>query len=195
MSRPNKIFALCRRLGVACVAQQQENIRRKSQAWSPFSSFIWKVVAGWRAKNYQLHFWLNSSHCWPFLISGFFFVIRVLSRSAAFSQEAIWRQPAYSSSCSASGGCRRDGWSLAWVPSSPSPINFLKKGPSVSSQCAGFPSSVIIPSSSSWSRAQVPGRLFSPSGKCKKLSHHFLLHFSIGMGSYDHHAKYQGVFP
>ena len=23
----------------------------------------------------------------------------------------------------------------------------------------------------------------------------FLLHFSIGMGSYDHHAKYQGVFP
>ena len=29
----------------------------------------------------------------------------------------------------------------------------------------------------------------------KKLSHHFLLHFLIGMGSYDHHAKYQGVFP
>ena len=29
----------------------------------------------------------------------------------------------------------------------------------------------------------------------KKLSHHILLHFSIGMGSYDHHAKYQGVFP
>ena len=29
----------------------------------------------------------------------------------------------------------------------------------------------------------------------KKLSHHFLLHFPIGMGSYDHHAKYQGVFP
>ena len=43
--------------------------------------------------------------------------------------------------------------------------------------------------------AQLPGRLFSPSDKCKKLSHHFLLHFSIGMGSYDHHAKYQGVFP
>ena len=42
---------------------------------------------------------------------------------------------------------------------------------------------------------QLPGRLFSPSDKCKKLSHHFLLHFSIGMGSYDHHAKYQGVFP
>ena len=30
--------------------------------------------------------------------------------------------------------------------------------------------------------------------KAKKLSHHFLLHFLIGMGSYDHHAKYQGVF-
>jgi hypothetical protein len=29
----------------------------------------------------------------------------------------------------------------------------------------------------------------------KKLSHHFLLHFPIGMGSYDHHTKYQGVFP
>ena len=42
---------------------------------------------------------------------------------------------------------------------------------------------------------QLPGRLFSPSDICKKLSHHFLLHFSIGMGSYDHHAKYQGVFP
>ena len=28
----------------------------------------------------------------------------------------------------------------------------------------------------------------------KKLSHHFLLHFPIGMGSNDHHVKYQGVF-
>ena len=44
-----------------------------------------------------------------------------------------------------------------------------------------------------WS--QLPGRLFSPSDISKKLSHHFLLHFPIGMGSYDHHAKYQGVFP
>ena len=43
--------------------------------------------------------------------------------------------------------------------------------------------------------AQLPGRLFSPSDRCKKLSHHFLLHFSISMGSYDHHTKYQGVFP
>ena len=43
--------------------------------------------------------------------------------------------------------------------------------------------------------AQLPGRLFSPSDISKKLSHHFLLHFPIGMGSYDHHAKYQGVFP
>ena len=42
---------------------------------------------------------------------------------------------------------------------------------------------------------QLPGRLLSPSDICKKLSHHFLLHFPIGMGSYDHHAKYQGVFP
>ena len=42
---------------------------------------------------------------------------------------------------------------------------------------------------------QLPGRLFSPCDICKKLSHHFLLHFPIGMGSYDHHAKYQGVFP
>ena len=43
--------------------------------------------------------------------------------------------------------------------------------------------------------SQLPGRIFSPSDKCKKLSYYFLLHFSIGMGSYDHHAKYQGVFP
>ena len=43
--------------------------------------------------------------------------------------------------------------------------------------------------------SQLPGRLFSPSDICKKLSHHFLLHFPIGMGSYDHHTKYQGVFP
>ena len=42
---------------------------------------------------------------------------------------------------------------------------------------------------------QLPGRLFSPSNICKKLSHHFLLHFPIVMGSYVHHAKYQGVFP
>ena len=39
--------------------------------------------------------------------------------------------------------------------------------------------------------AQLPDRLFSPS---KKLSHHFLLHFPIGMGSYDHLEKYPGVF-
>ena len=39
--------------------------------------------------------------------------------------------------------------------------------------------------------AQLPDRLFSPS---KKLSHHFLLHFPIGMGSYDHLKKYPGVF-
>ena len=44
-------------------------------------------------------------------------------------------------------------------------------------------------------QTQLRGRLFSPSDICKKLSHHFLLHFPIGMGSYDHHAKYQGVFP
>ena len=43
--------------------------------------------------------------------------------------------------------------------------------------------------------SQLPGRLFSPSDNCKKMSHHFLLHFSIGMGSYDHHTKYQDVFP
>ena len=41
---------------------------------------------------------------------------------------------------------------------------------------------------------QLLGRLFSPSDISKKLSHHFLLHFLISMGSYDHHAKYQGVF-
>ena len=28
---------------------------------------------------------------------------------------------------------------------------------------------------------QIPGRLFSPSDIRKKLSHHFLLHFSIGI--------------
>ena len=43
--------------------------------------------------------------------------------------------------------------------------------------------------------SQLSGRLFSPSDICKKLSHHFLLYFPIGMGSYDHHAKYQGAFP
>ena len=43
--------------------------------------------------------------------------------------------------------------------------------------------------------SQLPVRLFSPSDKFKKLSHHFLLHFSYGIGSYDHHTKYQGVFP
>jgi hypothetical protein len=37
---------------------------------------------------------------------------------------------------------------------------------------------------------QLPGRLFSPSDISKKLSHRFLLHFWIDMGSYDHHAKY-----
>ena len=42
---------------------------------------------------------------------------------------------------------------------------------------------------------QLPGRLFSPSDMCKKLSQHFLLHFWIDIGCYDHHAKYQGVFP
>ena len=41
---------------------------------------------------------------------------------------------------------------------------------------------------------QLPGRLFSASDKSKKISHHFLLHFPIGMGSYNHHAKYQGGF-
>ena len=34
----------------------------------------------------------------------------------------------------------------------------------------------------------------SPSDIRKKLSHHFLLHFSIGIGSYDRQAKYQSVF-
>ena len=40
----------------------------------------------------------------------------------------------------------------------------------------------------------APCRLFSPIDISKKLSHHFLLHFWIDIGSYDHHAKYQGVF-
>ena len=43
--------------------------------------------------------------------------------------------------------------------------------------------------------SQLSGRLFSPSDISKKLPHHFLLHFPNGMGSYDHHIKYQGVFP
>ena len=43
--------------------------------------------------------------------------------------------------------------------------------------------------------SQLPGILFSPIDISKKLAHHFLLRFPIGMGSYDHHAKYQGVFP
>ena len=46
-----------------------------------------------------------------------------------------------------------------------------------------------------WDLSQLPGRLFSPSDVCKKQSHYFLLHFQIGMGSYDHQAKDQGVFP
>ena len=37
-------------------------------------------------------------------------------------------------------------------------------------------------------------KLSSPSDNCKKLSHHFLLHFSIGIGSYDHNTKYLGLF-
>ena len=43
--------------------------------------------------------------------------------------------------------------------------------------------------------SQLLGRLFSPGDISKKLSNHFLLHFPIGIGSYDHHPKYQGVFP
>ena len=43
--------------------------------------------------------------------------------------------------------------------------------------------------------SHLPGGLFSPSYICKKLSHHFPLDFPIGMGSYDHQAKFQGVFP
>ena len=42
--------------------------------------------------------------------------------------------------------------------------------------------------------AQVPGKLFSPSDISKKLSHQFLLHFWIDMGSYDQHSKCQGVY-
>ena len=53
----------------------------------------------------------------------------------------------------------------------------------------------ILKFGSLWCIAQLPGRLYSPSDKCEKLSHHFLLHFSISMGSYDHHVKYQCVFP
>ena len=41
---------------------------------------------------------------------------------------------------------------------------------------------------------QLFGRLFSPSDTSKKLSHNFLLHFWIDIGSYDHLSKYQGVF-
>ena len=41
--------------------------------------------------------------------------------------------------------------------------------------------------------SQLSVRLFSPSDICKKLSHQFLLHFPIGIGFYDHHAKYQSV--
>ena len=42
---------------------------------------------------------------------------------------------------------------------------------------------------------QLPGGLFSPSDKCKKTVSQLLLRFPIGIGSYVHHAKYQGVFP
>ena len=42
--------------------------------------------------------------------------------------------------------------------------------------------------------AQVPGKLFSPCEISKKLSHHFLLHFWIDMGSYDHQAKIRECF-
>ena len=41
--------------------------------------------------------------------------------------------------------------------------------------------------------AQLRGILFSQSDIRKKLSHHFLLPFWIDIGSYDQHAKYQGV--
>jgi hypothetical protein len=37
---------------------------------------------------------------------------------------------------------------------------------------------------------QLSGRVFSPSDIWKKLSQPLLLHFSFGMGTYVHHAKY-----
>ena len=43
--------------------------------------------------------------------------------------------------------------------------------------------------------SQLPDRLFSQRDICKKLSQYFFLHFPIGIGSYDQHAKYQDVFP
>ena len=55
---------------------------------------------------------------------------------------------------------------------------------------------LMVPMLINWTvaTAQLPGRLFSPSDISKKLSHHFLLYFPNGMGSYGYHAKYQGVF-
>ena len=43
-------------------------------------------------------------------------------------------------------------------------------------------------------RTQLPGRLFISSDMSKKNYPTTFLHFLIGMGSFDHHAKYQGVF-
>jgi hypothetical protein len=40
------------------------------------------------------------------------------------------------------------------------------------------------------SRAQLPGRVFSPSDIWKKLSQPLLLHFPLGMGTYVNKTKY-----
>ena len=61
--------------------------------------------------------------------------------------------------------------------------------------CKTAPLQVIFFAMETVDHPQLPGRLFGPSDICKKLSQNFLLHFSIGMGSYDHHTTYQGVFP
>ena len=136
MSRPNKIVALC---------------HHKSQAWS-FFLFYFYQEGGLPAKNDWLHFGQI-----PLVVGlfsfRFFFVVIVLRPS--FSQEAM-ALAEHSRQAACRLAVKEAGQTLAWVPSSASPINFLKKGPS--SQCAGFPSSVIIPSSSSskaWSLSKA----------------------------------------
>ena len=46
----------------------------------------------------------------------------------------------------------------------------------------------------SFFRAQLTGRLFSPSDIWKKLSQPLLLHFPFGMGTYVHHTILVGVY-
>ena len=81
-----------------------------------------------------------------------------------------------------------------WKPSGSMKRTRLEIGNHKPERCRHVPYIVTAGPTEEVGRAQLPGSLFSPSDISKKLSHHFLLHFWINIGPYDHHAKYQGVF-